>query len=545
MLVLTHPDGLWIDFHQFSERVLQSARNRHGASQRHVELRKLAAGEITRGVHRRARFAHHDHFRTFSIFWRIEFAQCCFRERFRFTTRGAVADGDELGREPCHQQSNRAGEAVFLMQVQCVGVYQCAGCAHDGDFHAGPKARVESDNALLARRRRQQKLLEVAPENRDRFVVGARFQFDAKFYFDGRRQHPLVRFRRDQCELVGRAARAGHLTGQACVDVFDGRLDAPQQFPFRLTAADGQHAMAGNSGQGFGVLEVVLELRVVLLLVGDHAAFYDALRACHFAHPPTNHRVLGDLFGQDIARALHRGVRARDFRRLAVHLGQYELAGPGQQRGIVKRAIPHQLRQRRESALPRDHGACATLGLERQIEVFERLLGVCGTNRRPERVVQLALVLDALENRGSAFFHLVEILAAIAHIPQLYLIQSAGDFLAIARDKGKRRAFGKERKRAAHLAWTDREFGRDARDECRSKRFGHRCGTYSRGVVNSRKTPHYQFSPVIFFGAPSFNIFTASSIAVLSSRSNFLSSSIGVFFTHTSGGTPRFSRFTP
>jgi hypothetical protein len=54
-----------------------------------------------------------------------------------------------------------------------------------------------------------------------------------------------------------------------------------------------------------------------------------------------------------------------------------------------------------------------------------------------------------------------------------------------------------------------------------------------------------QSLPVIFFGAPSFNMRMASSIAVLSSRSNFFTSSIGEFLTQTSGGTPRFSRFTP
>ena len=52
-------------------------------------------------------------------------------------------------------------------------------------------------------------------------------------------------------------------------------------------------------------------------------------------------------------------------------------------------------------------------------------------------------------------------------------------------------------------------------------------------------------SVVVYWYLPSLSIFIASSIAPFSSRSKPFSSSSGVFSTHTSGATPKFSRLMP
>ena len=72
------------------------------------------------------------------------------------------------------------------MQVQRVGVHQGPGCTHHGHFHAGTKAGIQTNHPLLAGRRRQQQLLEIAPENRDRFIIGARLELHPQFHFNRR-----------------------------------------------------------------------------------------------------------------------------------------------------------------------------------------------------------------------------------------------------------------------------------------------------------------------------------------------------------------------
>ena len=76
-----------------------------------------------------------------------------------------------------------------------------------------------------------------------------------------------------------------------------------------------------------------------------------------------------------------------------------------------------------------------------------------------------------------------------------------------------------------------------------------------RSVGTTRCRPERSEGPALFrryrsgngfCGAEGFlSIFIASSIATFSSRSRPFASSAGEFFTHTSGGTPKFSRSKP
>ena len=90
-----------------------------------------------------------------------------------------------------------------------------------------------------------------------------------------------------------------------------------------------------------------------------------------------------------------------------------------------------------------------------------------------EHVIELSLLVDALDDGSATFFHLVQILGALAHIAQLHFVESAGRFLAIACHEREGGALGKERERAAHLLRCEREFSRDARDDFGSNRIGH------------------------------------------------------------------------
>ncbi len=169
VLILSHADGLGIDLHQLGERILQPTGDRDGAAERDIEPGKLGARLVGGGVDRRAGFVDHDDL------WarRVQFAERGLHQRLRFAARRPVADRDQVGGEACHQRANGAGEAILLVQVERVGVDECAGGGDDGHFHPRAEARIEPDDAPFAGGRGKEELFEIAPENGDRVVVGA------------------------------------------------------------------------------------------------------------------------------------------------------------------------------------------------------------------------------------------------------------------------------------------------------------------------------------------------------------------------------------
>ena len=111
------------------------------------------------------------------------------------------------------------------------------------------------------------------------------------------------------------------------------------------------------------------------------------------------------------------------------------------ERGVTRYASPEQLGERLESAFARDRGAGAAFGFVGEVQVLERLLRLRRVDGGFERVVEFALFVDALEDRGAAFVELREILRAVAHVAELDFVEPAGDFLTVAGDEGKGVAF--------------------------------------------------------------------------------------------------------
>ena len=371
------------------------------------------------------------------------------------------------------------------MQIQRIGVQQRTRGAHDRHFHAAAEARVETDHALLASRRRQQQLLEITTEDRNRFIIGTRFQFDPQFHLDSGREQALVRIGGHQRELLGGFSASDHLACHPRVDLFQRRFHPPYQLAFGFTAADGQHAMTGNRAQRLRIVEVILELGFVAGLAGHHAALHDTLGAGDLAHPTADQRVFRHLLRQDVARALQCRFHRRDFRRLAIDFGQQIRRGRGQYGAIIERSAPQSVGQEPKTAFTSNHGPRATLGLERQVKIFERLLGVGRKNGRLQCVIELALFVHTLQHRRAAILELVEVFGAFAHIAQLHLVETAGHLLAVPGDEWQGGTLGEEGKRALNLLRVQRKFRRDARDDGGSNRIGHVRGFYASREGNS------------------------------------------------------------
>jgi hypothetical protein len=120
-------------------------------------------------------------------------------------------------------------------------------------------------------------------------------------------------------------------------------------------------------------------------------------------------------------------------------------------RGVGGRACPEQLGQRLEAALARYRRAGTAFGPVRKVEVLERLLRLGPVDRGSQRVIELALALDTLEDRRAALVELREVLRAVAHVAELDFVEAAGDFLPVAGDEGEGVALAEEREGVGDL----------------------------------------------------------------------------------------------
>src|SRR3546814_349583 len=77
--------------------------------------------------------------------------------------------------------------------------------------------------------------------------------------------------------------------------------------------------------------------------------------------------------------------------------------------------------------------------------VCEPRLAVGGFDIGAQFVAQLALLVDAGEDRGAPVFQLAQVCQACFEVAQLGVVEAAGDFLAVARDERHGRAFVEQR----------------------------------------------------------------------------------------------------
>ncbi len=92
VLVLAHADCLGLDLHQLGQWILQTTRDRHRTTQRHVQIGELLGRELRRRIHRRASLADHNLLQLDSAAQRNRFAG----ELVGLATGSPVADRDQL-----------------------------------------------------------------------------------------------------------------------------------------------------------------------------------------------------------------------------------------------------------------------------------------------------------------------------------------------------------------------------------------------------------------------------------------------------------------
>jgi hypothetical protein len=105
------------------------------------------------------------------------------------------------------------------------------------------EARIEADHDALARRRREQELLEVAPEDRDRFLVGLSLPLEPEVDLDGEGEEAPVRIPHDEPHLRRRLAAGDETLLEPAGDLLDRRVDGADEKAFILAAPHGEGAV--------------------------------------------------------------------------------------------------------------------------------------------------------------------------------------------------------------------------------------------------------------------------------------------------------------
>lgn len=289
----------------------------------------------------------------------------------------------------------------------------------------------------------QQQVVQVAREHADRLVLGAvaelaeqvGFQVGIELDLPGPAHHlgqPLV----GGAALVGQAEALGDhdLAWVQGARRFLADLQRGAEDAFVASAEDRQGAVRRGAFQRLIVFEVVAELGAFLFLAGDHAGGQGRFVLHEHAQLVEQRGVFGEALHEDVLGAFqHR-----------LDVGEAFL-GVDETRGLAfrdqGRVVEQCVGQRAEAGFQGDLALGAALLLIRQVEVFETGLGVGELDVAGQFGGQLALFLDAGEDRAAAFFQFAQVAQALFQHAQLGIVEAAGDLFAVTGDEGNGGAF--------------------------------------------------------------------------------------------------------
>ena len=464
VLVLADADGLRIDLDQFGQRILQTPRNTGRAAQADIDVGHFLRRQFAGRVDRCAGLADHHlvdgkgrgtgllrHLR--------QQLDQVGRQLVGLAAGGAVADRDQVHAMLDAQLAQGMERALpvlaRLVRKHRGGFDQLAGRIDHRHLDAGANARVQPHHHARPGRRGQQQVAQVVGEDLDRDFFSV--------FAQPREQVALGRHRQLDApgpghafaqQRVGCAARMAPAQVQRDLAFGQARLarlglhwqdQLGVQDLQRPPAKHGQRAMRRHAADRLVVGEVVAKLGdigVVLVLARQQAGLEQALRPEPLAQALHQHRVFGPALRQDVAYAVeHR----RDGRKIGAGLAIVKRRGGLQEgfrlhRRIECRIVEQRVGQRFQSELPRNLALGAALLLERQVDVFQLLLGRRELDGSAQCRRQLALLVDAFQHGGAPVFQFAQVRQARFQFAQLDIVQPIGHFLAVAGDEGNGRA---------------------------------------------------------------------------------------------------------
>ena len=173
---------------------------------------------------------------------------------------------------------------------------------------------------------------------------------------------------------------------------------------------DGKRTMGWHLFQWLDMVEVVAELGTFIFLAVHHGDLELPLLPDKVTQLTQEFRILGKAFHQNVAGTIKRGLGVGNTGliidiafRCALWL----------QRGVVIQGIGQGL----QTGFTGNLRFGSALGLIRQVEVFEAVLGVRRIDAGTQLIGQLALLLNAVEDRGTTVFQLTQITQAVFQGP--------------------------------------------------------------------------------------------------------------------------------
>ena len=314
------------------------------------------------------------------------------------------------------------------MRVDGGRLQQLAGGVHHRHLAAGAYAGVEPHHCLGASRCGEQQLVQIAAENLDGFGFGRLAQLQHQLAADVQlRLHPPGPAADFHQPLVGgpvavfdSTMRGDHALARVRRQrvEFHAQAQRRRQHAQSATAKNRQRTMRRNGAIGFTIGIVVAEFFFLgHFLAGHHGSAEKALFLHACAQLGEQLRRLGKTLGEDVARAFESrfgighvdrldggggGLHVEIFRRFKLRI----------ERGVGKQRVG----QRLQSGFARDLRLGAALGLKRQIDIFQRLLGNGPVYRSLQRIGEFALLADRSNYRVAALLHLTQIQQAFFEI---------------------------------------------------------------------------------------------------------------------------------
>ena len=190
-------------------------------------------------------------------------------------------------------------------------------------------------------------------------------------------------------------------------------------------------------------------------------AAHAALAARELAHPAAKLGILGHALGEDVARALQRSATVGTSRSALTYCAAPRPAAAASSAGRSR----SRRRAARARARARSSRACGASACTAGTGPRAPAWSSAASSARAQLGVELALLVDGLQDRGAALLQLAQVLRALADVAQLHLVEAAGGFLAVAGDERQRVAFVEQRERAGDLARRERELLRHGRGD--------------------------------------------------------------------------------
>ena len=174
MLILTHTDGLGVDFYQLGQGVLQPPGNGHRRAQIYIELGELLGSQLAGGIHGGPGLGD-DHVADMGP-GLIDLMDELHGHLLRFPAGCSVADGNVF-HPVLGDEFRQGGDGLLLLPgpiggVDHGGVQHLTGFVHHGHLAAHAVARVQTHGDLALYRRLHQQRLQVQGELADGSLGG-------------------------------------------------------------------------------------------------------------------------------------------------------------------------------------------------------------------------------------------------------------------------------------------------------------------------------------------------------------------------------------